>query len=378
MDYTDTFSPVVRLETIWSVMSTAAILDWEIQQMDVKGTYLNGILKEEVYMEQPEGYNDGTGRVCRLKKTLYGLKQSGREWNIELDKRLSNIGFRHTTSDPCVYIRRLQNGTGIITIWVDDLLLFANNTSLMDQLKTQLKSILDITDLGEPRKIVGIEITRDRANKMIQISQTKYIESILRKYGLQKSNAVGMPLDPKIILEKEETDQEGNHNNSYASLIGSLMYLAVTTRPDIAYAIQRLSSFTATPGLAHWTAVKRVLRYLSGMWSLGIKYEGATANNKVQIEGWSNTNYANDPRDRISISGYVFKLGNGAITWSSKKQNAVSLSSTEAEYTAMAHAVCKAIWLTQKAPTTLYGDNMAVLVIVRDPQYHAKSKHFDV
>src|SRR6267154_1237001 len=362
MDYTNTFSPVVRLETIWSIMSTAAILDWEIQQMDVKGAYLNGILKEEVYMEQPEGYNDGTGRVCRLKKTLYGLKQSGREWNIELDRRLTNIGFRHTTSDPCVYIRRSQNGTEIITIWVDDLLLFANNTSLMDQLKTQLKSILDITDLGEPRKIVGIEITRDRANKTIQISQTKYIKSILRKYGLQKSNAVGMPLDPKIILEKEETDQEGNRNNGYASLIGSLMYLAVAMRPDIAYAIQRLSSFTATPGLAHWTAAKRVLRYLSGTRSLGIKYEGTTANNEVQIEGWSDTDYANDPRDRISISRYVFKLGNGAITWSSKKQNTVLLSSTEAEYTAMAHAVREAIWLrnlfqelnfTQKAPTTL-------------------------
>lgn len=162
-------------------------------------------------MAQPEGYNDGTGRVCRLRKTLYGLKQSGREWNLELNSR----------------IRESADGTEIITVWVDDLLLFSDHASL-----------------GEPKKIVGIEITRDRQNRSVQLSQTKYIESILQKQGLQSCNPVGMPLDPKIMLEKEETDQEGNRSNGYASLVGSLMYLAVATRPDIAYAIQRLSTFT--------------------------------------------------------------------------------------------------------------------------------------
>jgi hypothetical protein len=165
------------------------------------------------------------------------------------------------------------------------------------------------------------------------------------------------------------------------------MYLAVATRPDIAYSIQRLSSFTLNPGLAHWTAAKRVLRYLSGTRSLGIKYIGFSYNDEVRIVGWSDADYANDLRDRISISGYVFKLGNGAITWSLKKQNAVSLSSTKAEYAAMAHAACEAIWLRnlfqeldfiQNEPTTLYGDNTAALAISKDPQYHTKSKHFDV
>jgi hypothetical protein len=159
MDYNDTFSPVVRLETIRSILSTAAALDWEVQQMDVKGAYLNGILKEDVYMKQPEGYDDGTGRVCRLRKTLYGLKQSGREWNIELNLRLTGIGFRQLESDPCVYIKRTTDGIQIITVWVDDLLLFTDSQRLMDELKGRLTSILDVTDLGEPKKIVGIEIT---------------------------------------------------------------------------------------------------------------------------------------------------------------------------------------------------------------------------
>ena len=386
MDYMDTFAPVVHLETIRSVMSTAASLDWEIQQMDVKEVYLNGILKEEVYMEQPEGYNDRTGRVCRLKKTLYGLKQSGHEWNIELNQRLTSIGFRQLKSDPCMYIRNSADGSEIITVWVDDLLLFAKTSSLMNGLKKELNTILDVTDLGEPKKIVGIEITRDRPNRSIQISQSKYIESILAKQGLQTCNAVGMPLDPAIILKKEDSDPNSNRDNRYGSLIGSLMYLAVATQPDIAYSIQRLSSFTANPGMKHWIAAKRVLRYLSGTHNLGIKYQGSSKPG-IRFTGWTDADFASDPNDRISISSYVFKLGNGAITWSSKKQNAVSLSSTEAEYTAMAHAAHEAIWLRnlfeelnfpQHKLTILFGDNQSALAIARDPQYHARSKHFDI
>jgi len=168
-----------------------------------------------------------------------------------------------------------------------------------------------------------------------------------------------------------------------------MMYLAIAMRPDIAYMIQRLSSFTANPGLSHWGAAKRVLRYLLGMRDLGIEYHSNHEPNesRIQFTGWTDADFANDPRDRISVSGYVYKLGNGTITWSSKKQNAVSLSSTEAEYMAMAHAACEAIWLRnlfeelylkQKTLTILYGDNISVLTIARDPQYHARSKHFDI
>jgi len=385
MEYNETFAPVVRLETIRSVISTAAILDWEIQQMDVKGAYLNGIIKEEVYMMQPEGFDDGTGRVCRLKKTLYGLKQSGREWNIELDSRLTSIGFKPLRSDPCIYIRKTTEGIEVITVWVDDLLLFAKTPNIMDNLKRQLKTKFDLTDLGEPKKIVGIEITRNRTSKSIHISQKNYIESILIKEKLQSCNPVGMPLDPGVVLTKNDTERDDELQKRYASLIGSLMYLAVAMRPDIAYAVHRLSSFTANPSKNHMGAAKRILRYLAGTRNAGITYH---SQGEVDIHfcGWTDADFANDPTDRLSISGYVFKLGNGAITWSSKKQNAVALSSTEAEYTAMAHAAREVVWLRnlfeelylpQTLPTILYGDNQSAMAIARDPQYHARSKHFD-
>ena len=157
MDYTDTYSPVVRLETIRAILSLAVSQDWDIQQMDVKGAYLNGILKEEVFMEQPQGYEDGTDRLCRLIKTIYGLKQSGREWNHELNKALENKGFNRLYSDPCTYIRKTGDIIEIITVWVDDLLLFTNNEYQMGKLKRELKNTFDVTDLGEPRKIVGID-----------------------------------------------------------------------------------------------------------------------------------------------------------------------------------------------------------------------------
>src|SRR5882757_2638359 len=156
-DYLETFSPVVRLETIRAILALAALKGLKIQQMDVKGAYLNSILKEKVYMRQPEGFDDGTGRVCQLVKTLYGLKQSGREWNKELDQQLKEKEFTNLKSDPCTYIRRTKDELEIITVWVDDLLLFTLTERSMSNLKAELQSLFKITDMGDPAKIVGIE-----------------------------------------------------------------------------------------------------------------------------------------------------------------------------------------------------------------------------
>jgi len=273
MDYTDTFSPVVRLETIQALLSLAVSEDWEIQQMDVKGAYLNGQLREEVYMKQPTGYKDDMKHVCRLIKTLYGLKQSGREWNIKLNGRLLEKGFKCMWSDPCVYTRQDGDKIAIITVWVDDLLLFTSDHDLMGALKAQIQSMFNVTDLGDPKKIVGIEITHDRTNGTLLIAQTKYIESILQAHRLKNSNSIKTPMDPKTQLFPNEEKQDPWNQNTYASLIGSLMFVAVATHPDIAYSVNRLASFTANPDLWHWTAAKRILRYLQGTKEWGVMYK---------------------------------------------------------------------------------------------------------
>ena len=235
MDYTDTFSPVVRLETIQAILALAVSQDWEIQQMDVKGAYLNGTLKEEVYMRQPKGFEDSTQCVCRLIKTLYGLKQSGREWNIELNGKLVEAGFKRLWSDPCAYVRQTKEGIEIITVWVDDLLLFTSAQGLMTSLKSQLQSMFEITNLRDPKKIVGIEITRDCAKGTLFIGQTRYIESILLAQGLEGANSVKTPADMKVQMFSDQDGEALCDQSKYASLIGSLMYAAVATRPDIAY-----------------------------------------------------------------------------------------------------------------------------------------------
>ena len=224
---------------------------------------------------QPHGFTDGTNRVCRLVKTLYGLKQSGREWNQEFNSKLTGRRFRRTQSDPCVYVRKDKHHTEIITVWVDDLLLFTDTEKRMKNLKSELGELFEVTDLGEPSKIVGIEMCRDRKAGTLRLTQMKYIESLLRQYGLENTNSVGMPMDPNIKLSaapETENDEPGARSNSYASLIGSLMYLAVATRPDIVFAVYQLASYTANPSMQHWTAAKRVLRYLSGTRNWGITY----------------------------------------------------------------------------------------------------------
>jgi hypothetical protein len=339
-DYNETYSPVVRMETIRSILAMALKMDLRIQQMDVKGTYLNGILKEDVYMRQPDGYNDGTDRVCKLVKTLYGLKQSGREWNIQFNDGLQDLGFTRLYSDPCAYVRRRGNDFQIITVWVDDLLLFANTEVGMRLCKEQIAHKWQVTDLGEPSKIIGIQIKRGADS--ISISQTKYIEAILKRENMDRANPVATPLDPNVPIQPNPDHTEGNRSNPFAQLLGELQYLANATRPDIAFTINRLASFTANPSMKHYEMIKRILRYLAGTKEFGITYRKSYTNIEPII-GYSYAAHGNC-EERKSTTGVVFVSGGGAVLWRSKKQTLSAQSSTEAEYIALAHAGCEACW----------------------------------
>jgi hypothetical protein len=222
-------------------------------------------------MKQPEGYDDGTGRVCRLIKTLYGLKQAGREWNIELDTKLQKRGYQRFRSDPCIYIWRESEDFIIITVWVDDMLLFATTVELKRKAIRDIESEWEITDLGTPTKIVGIELVI--SPESISISSHRYIDSILAREGLDRCSAVSTPLDLNVTIVPNPKGNTGDHSNSYASLLGELQYIANATRPDISYVVNRLASYTANPSLQHTTALKRILRYLCGTKTYCITYK---------------------------------------------------------------------------------------------------------
>ena len=374
------------MDAIRAILALVPGMGLKIRQLDIKGAYLNGVLKEKVYMKQPEGYEDGTDDICELLKTLYGLKQAGREWNIEFDRRMKELGYNRTRSDPCVYFKRDGNDIIILTIWVDDILLFGTSEKLIEQTISDVQQIWEVTVLGEPAKIVGIEITQTEDS--IKIAQKMYIKSILEREGLSEINSVTTPLDLNIKLEPNPDGSEGNRSNSFARLLGELQFLANCTRPDIAFAVNRLASYTANPSLQHFTAVKRILRYLAGTQDHGITYSKSDANNGSDniFDGFADAAYANHD-DLKSTSGYVFLASGGAITWKSKKQTTIALSSTEAEYVALSEAAREACWLknlyeelgyAQHLPITIKGDNDGSIAMARNQQFHSRSKHIAI
>jgi hypothetical protein len=225
----------MHFEMIRVLLVLVASKKLKVRQLDVKGAYLNRILMQPIYMEQPIGFEDGSGLVCLLIKSIYGLKQAGRVWNIEFDRAIRKHGFHPLISDPYTYILHQDDHFIIVTVWVDNLLLFAMLESLIEQTKANLEAKWELTNLGKPVKIVGIEIML--CNHSVTISQWRYLKSILRKEGMDNANTVRMPLDPNIALEPNLDRDVGDWSNSYVKLIGKLQFLANATRPDIAYAI---------------------------------------------------------------------------------------------------------------------------------------------
>jgi Reverse transcriptase (RNA-dependent DNA polymerase) len=225
-----------------------------IQQMDVKGAYLNGTLKERVYMHQSEGFKDRTDHICLLKKMLYGLRQSGHEWNNELDRKLYKHGYICLQSDPCTYVQHNQGELAIITVWVNNLLLFAFTDKIMKQIKVNLYSEWQIIDLGELSKIVEIEINCN--SHLITILQKLYIEQILKQEGLECANPVGMLLDLKVLLDLSPEGNKGDRSNAFMQTLSALQFIANATRPDIAYMVNKLALYTANLTIQYITALK--------------------------------------------------------------------------------------------------------------------------
>ena len=274
IDFTETFAPVAKTDSIRLLLAFAAANNFEIHQVDVKSAFLNGELEETIYMRQPKGFT-AKGKedwVWQLNQTLYGLRQSGRVWYQKLRDALLELGFTPSAADPCVFIRLYDGNLSIIFTHVDDLGLICNSVSIVAQLKGELAKYFPISDLGEVHHLLGIKITRDRDKHTIALSQERYILDLLRKFGFESANPVRTPLDTSTRLSKDmsptgaasDNDQQEYRDFPYQSIVGSLMHAAVMTRPDIAHAVQQVVQFMSDPQPAHCVAVKRILRYLRG------------------------------------------------------------------------------------------------------------------
>jgi hypothetical protein len=394
IDFGEIFSPVAKLTSIRFILSIPATFDLEVEQMDVKTTFLHGDLEEEIYMKQSEGFvvKGKKELVCKLKKSLYGLKQSPRMWYQKFDTYILGLGFVRSRDDHCVYSKQVGNHFIYVVLYVDDMLLVGNNMDVIKEVKSQLSSKFDMKDLGAANFILGMEIKRDRANRKLWLNQRKYVETILQRFNMHGSKSVKVPIPIGVKLSadhcpKTQEEEEDMSHVPYASAVGSLMYAMVCTRPDIAHAVGVLSRYMSKPGKEHWTTVKRVFRYLRGTTSYGLCYQGRPRLDRVvDIHGFVDADWAGDLDHRRSTSGYVFNLFGGAISWMSKRQAVVALSTTEAEYMAATHASKEAVWLQRlcsgiglvQQAVRLDCDSQSAIFLAKNPTYHSKTKHIDV
>ncbi|RVW38125.1 Retrovirus-related Pol polyprotein from transposon TNT 1-94 [Vitis vinifera] len=357
IDYTEIFSPVVKMSTIRLVLGMVAVENLHLEQLDVKTAFLHGDLEEDLYMIQPEGFivQGQENLVCKLRKSLYGLKQAPRQWYKKFDNFMHRIGFKRCEADHCCYVKSFDNSYIILLLYVDDMLIAGSDIEKINNLKKQLSKQFAMKDLGAAKQILGMRIIRNKANGTLKLSQSEYVKKVLSRFNMNEAKPVSTPLGSHFKLSKEQspkTEEERDHMSKvpYASAIGSLMYAMVCTRPDIAHAVGVVSRFMSA---------------------------------SLKLQGYVDADFAGDIDSRKSTTGFVFTLSGTAISWTSNLQKIVTLSTTEAEYVAATEAGKEMIWLhgfldelgKKQEMGILHSDSQSAIFLAKNSAFHSKSKH---
>ena len=387
-DEVDLYAPVASKAGIRVVSALAASQEMLIYQLDVKTAYINADLEREVYMRVPDGMNVPAGSVIQLKKCLYGLRTSGNRWNNLLNSDLESYGYMRTTSDSSVYVRRdeMTGDSSYIAVVVDDVLIVAKRESEYKRVLKLLEEKYKMTDEGLLGYYVGIEVEQQRGE--IILRQSRYTTTILERYGMADCKPVDTPLTEvkysKGMSPKCDEERVQMERLDYRGCIGSLRYLADTTRPDIDEAVSKMSRYSNDPGMEHWMGVKRIMRFLKGTTEYGIRY---TSGESTELHAYSDADYAGCVDSRRSVSGYIAMLAGGPVIWGSRKQQCVTLSTMEAEYVALSTTAIEVIWartllnelgVVQGNRTIIFGDNVVANLQSKRPGVTRKAKHIDI
>ena len=390
VDYFSTFAPTTRLSTIRMVIQIAVQCDYIIHQMDVKSAYLNAPIDCEVYMEQPKGYEvqskDGKQYVCKLLKSLYGLKQSASNWREVIQQFFIEHGCKQSEADQCVFMLNSAEGKLIYVIWVDDIIVISNSNSMMEHGKSILKKRFKMKDLGTISRFLGITFT-SHVDGSISMDQYQYLLSILERAGMESCNPRTTPCELKASAYECDDDRIIDEPE-YRTIVGSLIYAMTCTRPDLSFVVSKLSQHLSRPTEGDWNLLKQVLRYIKGTLNYSLHFTKSDTN--LRLTGYSDSDWAGCREDRRSITGYCFQLcDNGpVISWKSRKQPTVALSTCEAEYMALCETSQEAVYLSRvlkdliptdvDEPVSIYGDNQGSLDLVRNPVKHNRTKHIDI
>ena len=402
-DYFEVFARTGMYKSMRLGLSLAAKWDHELEQLDVPTAFLNADVEEEVYMELPEGYRDGKeGMVCRLRKALYGLKQAPRNWYLLISKFITSLGFKATTSDPCLLHMRSRTGRLILLfLFVDDFQVsfHREDSAEWGTLKAQLVKRFNTKDMGESKWILGMRIRRDRKLHTITLDQELYITKALEKYGLAECKVADTPeVVGAAQQQPSEAQRKPADRQRFMEITGTLMYAAISTRPDIAHAVHYLASNMLAPAQLHMVAAERVLRYLAGTRDVGLVFGSRNGDAVGDSRGWrtevqvdvcafSDADWANSKVDRKSVTGWVAKLNGDTVSWASKKQRTVALSTCEAELYAKAAAIQEVLWLRgmmaelglrTAAGSRVHGDNQSAIAVAKNGIKGERTKHVDV
>jgi hypothetical protein len=381
LDFDETYAPVARLESIRILLVYATYHDFKLYQMDVKSDFLNGLIKEEVYVEQPPSFEDSEypNHVYKLSKALYGLKQAPRAWYECLWDFLITNGFKVRKDDPTPFTKTVVNDLFVCQIYVDDIILGSTNKSTCEEFSRIMVQKFEMSMMGELRYFLGFQIKQLQEGTFI--SQTKYIQDILTKFGMNDGKPIKTPMGSNGHLDLD-TEGKSVDQKVYRSMIGSLLYLCAS-RPDIMLSVCMCAGFQADPKEIHLRAIKRIMRYLVYTPKFGLWYpKGST----FDLIGYSDADWTGCKIDRKSTLGTCQFLGRSLVSWASKKQNSVALSTAEAKYIAAGHCCVQLLWMRQTlrdygfklSKVPLLCDNKSAICMADNLVEHSRTKHIDI
>ena len=381
IDYEETYAPVARLEAIRMLLAYASIMNFKLYQMDVKSAFLNGLIQEEVYVEQPPGFeiSDKPNHVYKLQKALYGLKQAPRAWYERLSNFLLEKEFSRGKVDTTLFIKRKHNDILLVQIYVDDIIFGSTNDSLCKEFSLDMQSEFEMSMMGELKYFLGLQIKQTQEG--IFINQSKYCKELIKRFGMDSAKHMSTPMSTSCYLDKDESGQSIDIKQ-YRGMIGSLLYLSAS-RPDIMFSVCMCARFQSNPKQSHLSAVKRIMRYLLGTINLGLWYP---KNSTCNLIGYSDSDFAGSKTDRKSTSGTCQFIGSALVSWHSKKQNSVALSTAEAEYISAGSCCAQILWMKQQLSD--YGiildripikcDNTSAINLSKNPVQHSRTKHIEI
>ena len=391
INYTETFSAAAKMPTVQVILANAAHQDWEIDHIDMKSAYLNAKLKETIYMKPPRGVlkKGQEGKVLKLKKGLYGLKQAGRGWYQEMSRVfVEKMGFSRSSIDHSVFYQRKGEEHTIVAVAMDDMAVTSKQRIDAERFKMEIKGFWVITDHGPIKWFLGFQIKQNREAGTLLINQKAYIEAMVEKFGLIDAKLVSTPMEVNTQYSIQQSPSTLKQTAQmlkvpYSKAIGSVLWPVVISWPDMVYTIGILSQFIQNLGPVHWEALKRVISYLGTTKDHWLTFGGKE---KGEIQGYCDADWASQHHWH-SISGFLFHFGEGAVSWSSKKQAVIALLSTEAEYISQTHAAKEAAWLRnfivelQGKPQgllTVLCDNQGAIALSKDNKFHSRMKHIDL